>query len=291
MTAYLYGSLDLDIYMKVPDEIFVPNEHVGCNMYRVKLNKSLYDLNQSRRMWHNRLKEFILNKGYSNNNDCPCVFIHKSSSEFCIISVYIDDLNIIGTKLDINEAHNHLKTEFEMNDFSKTKFCLGLQLEHLPTGILVYQSVYVLKILEKFNMDKAYLSKTPMVIRALEKEIDPFQPQQEGEEVLGYKYPYLSVIGELVYLTNNTRPNIAFAVNLLARFNASPAMRHWNGVNDVLQYLQGTSYLGLLYQKNQDLSLISYADVGYLSDPHNRKPKTSFVFLHRGTSISWKSSK
>jgi hypothetical protein len=139
VTAYLYRSLDLDIYMKAPDEIFIPNEHVGRNMYCVKLNKSLYDLNRSRRMWHNRLNEFILNKGYSNNNDCPCVFIHKSSSEFCIISVYIDDLNIIGTKLDINEAHNHLKTEFEMNDFSKTKFFLGLQLEHIPTGILVYQ--------------------------------------------------------------------------------------------------------------------------------------------------------
>jgi hypothetical protein len=25
VTVYLYGSLDLDIYMKVPNEIFVPN--------------------------------------------------------------------------------------------------------------------------------------------------------------------------------------------------------------------------------------------------------------------------
>jgi hypothetical protein len=40
-----------------------------------------------------------------------------------------------------------------------------------------------------------------------------------------------------MYLANNTRPNIAFAVNLLARYNAVPTMRHWNGVNDVLRYL------------------------------------------------------
>jgi hypothetical protein len=44
MTAYLYGSLDSDIYMKVPDGISISNEHVGCNMYCVKLNKPLYDL-------------------------------------------------------------------------------------------------------------------------------------------------------------------------------------------------------------------------------------------------------
>jgi hypothetical protein len=40
-------------------------------------------------------------------------------------------------------------------------------LEHLTTGILVHQLAYVQKILEKFNMDKTYLSKTHMVVRVL----------------------------------------------------------------------------------------------------------------------------
>jgi hypothetical protein len=71
------------------------------------------------------------------------VFIHKSLTGFYIISVYVDDLNIIGTELDINEVRDHLKMEFKMKDLDKTKFCLGLQLEHLPTCILIYQSVYV----------------------------------------------------------------------------------------------------------------------------------------------------
>jgi hypothetical protein len=61
----------------------------------------------------------------------------------CIISVYVDDLNIIGTELDINEAQDHLKMELKMKDLGKTKFWLGLQLEHLPTGILIHQSTYV----------------------------------------------------------------------------------------------------------------------------------------------------
>jgi hypothetical protein len=77
-------------------------------------------------MWYNRLKEFFLNKGYSNSDDCSCVFIRRSSIGFCIISVYMDDLNIIGHTKDINEARNHLKTEFEINDLGRTKFFLGL---------------------------------------------------------------------------------------------------------------------------------------------------------------------
>jgi hypothetical protein len=104
MTVYLYGSLDSDIYMKVPDGISVPNANVGHNMYYVRFNKSLYGLKQSERMWYNRLKEFLLNKCYSNNDDCPCIFIRKSPTGFCIILVYVDDLNIIGTELYINEA-------------------------------------------------------------------------------------------------------------------------------------------------------------------------------------------
>jgi hypothetical protein len=156
MTAYLYGSLDLDIYMKVHDGISVLNVHVNRNMYCVKLVKSLYSLKQSGRISYNRLKEFLLNKCYSNNDDCPCVFIRKSIIGFYIISAYVDDMNIIGHTKDTDEARNHLKTEFKMNDLGRTKFCLGLQLEHLHTGILVHQSAYVLKVLEKFNMDKAY---------------------------------------------------------------------------------------------------------------------------------------
>jgi hypothetical protein len=50
VTAYLYGSLDSDIYMKVPDGISIPNTHANHNMYCVKLVKSLYDLKQSGRI-------------------------------------------------------------------------------------------------------------------------------------------------------------------------------------------------------------------------------------------------
>ena len=140
-------------------------------------------------MWYNQLSEFLLKKGYTNNDDCPCVFTKKSPMGFCIISVYVDDLNIIGNPKDIEEARNHLTTEFEMKDLGKTKYCLDLQLEHLPSRILVHQSVYIQKILEKFRMDKSYPSKTLMVACSLEMEKDQFRPQEEGEEILGPEVP------------------------------------------------------------------------------------------------------
>jgi hypothetical protein len=77
-------------------------------------------------MWFNRLSTFLLKRGYTNNDDCPCAFIKKSNDGFYIISVYVDDLNIIGTIRDIEEAMAYLKSEFDMKNLGKTKFCLGL---------------------------------------------------------------------------------------------------------------------------------------------------------------------
>jgi hypothetical protein len=68
-----------------------------------------------------------------------------------------------------------------MKDLGQTKFCLALQLEHLPTRILVHQSAYIQKVLEKFNMDKSYPSKTPMVVRSLEFKTDQFRPQRRRD--------------------------------------------------------------------------------------------------------------
>jgi hypothetical protein len=65
-------------------------------------------------------------------------------------------------------------------------------------------------------MDKAYPATTRIIVCALEKDKDPFKSREEREEVLGQEYSYLSVIGALMYLTNNTKPDIAFIVNYLA---------------------------------------------------------------------------
>ena len=64
-------------------------------------------------------------------------------------------------------------------------------------------------------MDKSYPTKTPMVVRSLDDEKGPFRPREEGEEVLGQHVPYLSAIGALMYLANNTQLDIEFTVNLL----------------------------------------------------------------------------
>src|SRR5687767_12783323 len=98
----------------------------------------------------------------------------------------------------------------------------------IATLVLVRQILFISFVLANnvvtayFNMNMFYPSKTPMVVRSLDLEKDPFRPRDDEEQILGPKFPYLSVVGALMYLANNTRPDIAFAINLLARHSSDP---------------------------------------------------------------------
>jgi len=177
-----------------------------------------------------------------------------------------------------------------MKDLGKTKFCLGLQIEHLKNGILVYQMTYTENVLKRFSLDKAHPLSSPMIVRTLDVDKDPFRPREENEEILGPEVPYLSAIGALMYLASHTRPD-TFSVNLLARFSSCPTRRHENGIKHLLRYLHGTKDMGIFFCNSSKEDLIGFADAGYLSDPQNGRSQTGYVFTYGGTPIYWRSMK
>ncbi|XP_058734187.1 secreted RxLR effector protein 161-like [Vicia villosa] len=140
-------------------------------------------------------------------------------------------------------------------------------------------------------MNKANPLSSPMMGRTLNIEKDYFRPKESNEEDLGAEVPYLNAIGALMYLANYTRSDIAFAVNLLAKFSSCPTKRHWKGIKHIFRYLRGTSDLGLFYSNNTKPILLGYADARYLSDPHNAKSQTGYIFTYGNTAISWRSQK
>ena len=83
-------------------------------------------------------------------------------------------------------------------------------------------------------MDKAHPLSAPMVVTSLDVTKDPFRPPECDSKILGPKVSYLSAIGALMYLSTHTRPDIAFAINLLARYSSCPTRRHWNGIKHIL---------------------------------------------------------
>ncbi|XP_058771701.1 secreted RxLR effector protein 161-like [Vicia villosa] len=140
-------------------------------------------------------------------------------------------------------------------------------------------------------MNKANTLSSLMMGRTLNIEKDLFRPKESNEEDLDSEVPYLSIIRAPMYLANYTRPDIAFAVDLLARFSSCSTKRHWKGIKHIFRYLRGTSDLGLFYYNSTKSVLLGYADAGYLSDPHNAKSQTGYIFTYGNTAISWRSQK
>ena len=103
--------MDNDIYMKIPEGFKLPEENCTKphNMYSIKLQRSLYGLKQSGRIWYNCLNKYLLKEGYMNNPICPCIFIKKSEIGIAIITVYVDDLNLVGTLEELTRTTNYLK--------------------------------------------------------------------------------------------------------------------------------------------------------------------------------------
>ena len=87
-----------------------------------------------------------------------------------------------------------------MKDMGKTKFCLSLQIEHFPIGVLVHQSTYTKKFLKRFYMDKAHPLSSPMIVHSLDVKKDPFRLCENGENYLVSKYHILVPLVHLCIL-------------------------------------------------------------------------------------------
>ena len=106
-TAYLYGSIDYDIYTKILEEfqLLEANNTKPYSMCSIKLHQSLYGLKQSRRIWYNRLSKYLLKEGYVNNPIYPFIFIKKSETRFAIIVIVSPRIPLVEILMITNQGY------------------------------------------------------------------------------------------------------------------------------------------------------------------------------------------
>jgi len=100
---------------------------------------------------------------------------------------------------------------------------------------------------------------------------------------------YQSLVGSLMYIAIGTRPDIAFAISVLSKFNSKPMMDHFLATKRVLRYLKETVGMALVYGTVDNL--IGYRDSYFAGDLNDRKSTSGYVFTLAGAAVSWKSKK
>ena len=143
-TAFLNGDLEEEIYMEQPDGyVVLGQEHKVC-----KLVKSLYGLKQAPKQWHEKFDNVMLTHGYVINGANKCIYSKFINNECVIICLYVDDLLIFGTSLDVvHNAKHFLASNFDMKDLGKANIILGNKILRDNDCITLSQSHYVEKIL------------------------------------------------------------------------------------------------------------------------------------------------
>ena len=92
-----------------------------------------------------------------------------------------------------------------------------------------------------------------------------------------------------MWLANHTRPDITYAVNYLARFQANPNEEHWIMMKRIMRYLNGTRNKGLTFDKDESTILDAFVDAAYLDDPVTKRSTTGYLIRYHGNIIAWKS--
>ncbi|GJX15406.1 hypothetical protein Tco_0216238 [Tanacetum coccineum] len=107
------------------------------------------------------------------------------------------------------------------------------------------------------------------------------------------KVPYASVVGSIMYVVRCTRPDVAFAQNLVSRYQQNPRKLHWVTVKHILKYLRNTKDMFLVYGGNPDteLNVTRFCDASWQCDKDDTKSQTSYVFVFNGGVVDWKSKK
>ena len=118
-------------------------EHKVC-----KLAKSLYDLKQAPKQWHENFDNVMLTHEYVINATDKCIYSKFINNEGVIICLYVDNLLIFGTSHDVvHDAKHFLASNFDMKDLGKANIILGIKILRDNDCITLSQSHYVEKIL------------------------------------------------------------------------------------------------------------------------------------------------
>lgn len=116
-------------------------------------------------------------------------------------------------------------------------------------------------------------------------------PSTAAERTEMEKFPYINAVGALMYLATSTRPDIAFTVSKLARFNSNPGKTHWAAVKHLFQYLKGTMDLKLTYGPDSSSSELfsTYSDADYGMDTDTGCSTSGYIVCIGTEAVNWSS--
>ena len=158
--AFLLGDLEEKVYMDIlPGLISSSGTRVVC-----KLERALYGLKQSPRVWFERFSLVMRRYGFVQSNRDHTLFLKHRQKKVTALIIYIDDMIITrdDTK-EISRLQEQLSAEFEMKNLGGLKYFMGIEVARSRRGIFLSQKKYVLDLLSEVGLLDCKPVDTPIV--------------------------------------------------------------------------------------------------------------------------------
>ena len=179
------------------------------------------------------LHKTLIGDGFNQCKSDECLYTLHRKGAVVFMLVYVDDIIIASSHPWLTEAvERMLAKHYEIKLLGELKWYLGLHVEQTAEHIKIHQHSYIQQVLTRFKMEDCNTEKTPLATGVQLSKSDAPQTEEEKGEMLSY--PYRSLVGSLMYLMLCTRPDIAYALGVLARFGANHGMAHWKAGKRVL---------------------------------------------------------
>ena len=181
---------------------------------------------------------------------------------------------------------NDLTLTVESNDVSAF---LGIQFTRSGRMIELTQYGLIDRVIKVTGMENGNPSHIPANPETLGSDKDG--------EVFAEPWSYASVVGMLLYLASNSRPDIAFAVHQCARFTHAPKASHGVAVKKIIRYLIKTKERGLRMRPTGTMKMDCFVDADFaglwgnedLNDPIVSKSRTGYIITLSGCPLLWSS--
>lgn len=278
-TAFLNGKLKEQIFMKQPPGFIIEGkERLVC-----RLKKAIYGLKQSAKVWNSEIHRVLIEMGFQQSKADNCLY----TSDWCFVLIFVDDIVVAAKSPDaIEKVIKTLTSKFEIEDLGEIKHYLGVEVTKDTDGIYhLCQSAYINKVVNEFGLSEAKTSSVPI-------QMNYGKSKDSGSsDLLLRNNEYQSLVGSLLFLAINTRPDIAASISILAQKVSNPNQEDWNELKRVVRYLKGTSQLKLALGAQTDKLFYGYADANWAESKSDRKSNSGYVFLVNGGVVSWASRK
>jgi hypothetical protein len=225
-------------------------------------------------------------EGFEPLSSESCVFVNRDADVW--IMLYVDDMAIAAaTKEQIDKVAKQLGETFSLTALGEVEQFLGLQIvrDRKLRIIQVSQGPYIERVLTGKGWLNLNGVGSPLDAHM---KYNPDLPELEDKE----KNDYLELVGSAQWISNNTRPDVAYAANFLGRHRQKPTSQHLEQLKRLWRYLSGTRNLGLTLGGTcglEELDLWLHCDASWADDPRTRRTTAGHIIYVGNSPIKWQS--